>query len=533
MNAPAPAALAKAALRRLAQERLEPTPENYAQAYASEGGQSAAAATADPEQTGAVWVALLERLAKNLPRGGRQWTVARRKDSLQRVLDGSRSDAQRLQQRLSALMLAWETDQAGDPAATGIDDPPLNISVSPVTGDWPPLAQALQSTVQAALAGAVAAPADAAELARQLSELAQALNSDGATAQHVKAITDLCEQAKPLLGQGHRLLLQLSQLCRELTTGLTELCEDDAWTQGQCRQLQEVLGSEMSLRGLRSAAALLGETRQHHRHVQGQRRAARDEIKQLIGHMLAEVAALGQHTGRFEAATLRHAQTIAAADSLPDLAQAVKSLLHDTRQVQSAVALSQQSLLADQARAGELQARVLELEAELRRLSDEVCTDQLTQVANRRGLAQAFDAECARSQSNGNTPLGVGLIDIDNFKKLNDSLGHAAGDVALQNLASAVRQRLRPVDHVARFGGEEFVVLMPGTGLEMSVQALSRLQRSLSEALFLHEGREVFVTFSAGVTAWRSGESLQQALERADQALYDAKRGGKNRTCSL
>jgi len=94
-----------------------------------------------------------------------------------------------------------------------------------------------------------------------------------------------------------------------------------------------------------------------------------------------------------------------------------------------------------------------------------------------------------------------------------------------------VRERLRPVDHLARFGGEEFVVLLPGLAAAEAQQVMTRLQRSLSEALFLHEGREVFVTFSGGVTAWRPGEGLQAALERADAALYEAKRTGKNRTC--
>ncbi|MDP3221848.1 MAG: GGDEF domain-containing protein, partial [Rubrivivax sp.] len=112
------------------------------------------------------------------------------------------------------------------------------------------------------------------------------------------------------------------------------------------------------------------------------------------------------------------------------------------------------------------------------------------------------------------------------------SLGHAAGDQALKALAAGVRERLRPQDHLARFGGEEFVVLLPGSDVEEARQVLTRLQRNLSEALFLHEGREVFVTFSAGVTAWKTGEDLQPALERADQALYEAKRTGKNRTCS-
>jgi diguanylate cyclase len=161
-------------------------------------------------------------------------------------------------------------------------------------------------------------------------------------------------------------------------------------------------------------------------------------------------------------------------------------------------------------------------------------------VANRRGLEQAFAAETARAARSaagadagapGADGLAVALIDIDNFKKLNDRLGHAAGDVALRSLAAAVRARLRPADHLARFGGEEFVLLLPATELDEAQQALTRLQRSLSASLFLHEGEEVFVTFSAGVTAWRAGEVLEAALARADEALYEAKRTGKNRTC--
>ncbi len=544
-----PAALAKGALRRLTQAQSEPTPENYARAYAEEAGQpppsaaaaSAAAASAAPvagiaaeaKAQGAAWAALVERLARNLERGGKQWTAGRRKDSLQRVLDGSRSDAARLLQRLQSLMAAWESDQPSDPTQTGAEDPPAEAPAEGQLGSWPVLAATLEGTVRA---GLPASEPRAAELAAQLATLANHLASDGATPELAAQIDTVCQQARRLFAHRHHLIDELARLCQELGAGITELAEDDSWVRGQCENLQARLGDMadgISVRGVRAASAVLAETRQQQQQVRGERQAAREAIKQLLQDMLREVDELGEHAGRFESATARHAQAISSADSLQSLAGVVKALLDDTRAVQAAVNQSQNRLLTDRARAAELEAKVRELEAELRRLSDEVSTDALTQVANRRGLAQAFDAERSRAERDIGTSAGlaIGLIDIDNFKKLNDSLGHAAGDLALQALAAAVRDRLRPVDHLARFGGEEFVVLLPATPADEAQQALTRLQRSLSQALFLHEGREVFVTFSAGVTAWRHGETLQIALERADEALYEAKRSGKNRTC--
>ena len=524
---------AKAALRRLAQHQLEPTPENYARAYAEESGVPSAPA-ADNRHIGSTWALLVQRLATNLQRGGHLWTAARRRDSLQRVLDGSRSDADRLQQRLQSLMAAWESDQASDPAATGAEDPasqPATLAATPAANDalqWPLLVAALESTLRVALP--LHEPR-VAEIGQQLASLADAVAAEGARPEHVASIAELCQQARRLLGQGHRQVEQLLLLCRELTAGMTELAEEDSWAQGQCMRLQDALSSDLSLRGLRSTALLLAETRHRQQQVHVDRRAARASLKQLLHDMLLGVAEMGAHAGRFQQVTALHAQEIEQADSLEGLACVVKAMLEDTRTVQLAVAQSQERLQAGGTQAAELEARVRQLEGELKRLSDEACTDVLTQVANRRGLAQAFELESARCQREAGSTLAVGLIDIDNFKKLNDTLGHAVGDVALQSLAAAVRERLRPVDHLARFGGEEFVVLMPGAPVEEASQALTRLQRSLSQALFLHEGQEVFVTFSAGVTAWRPGEALPVALERADEGLYEAKRTGKNRTC--
>jgi diguanylate cyclase (GGDEF)-like protein len=124
-----------------------------------------------------------------------------------------------------------------------------------------------------------------------------------------------------------------------------------------------------------------------------------------------------------------------------------------------------------------------------------VSTDQLTQIANRRGLIVSFEMERARAERTGR-PLSIGLIDIDNFKRLNDELGHSAGDEALKSLAGLIRNNLRPTDHVARYGGEEFVVLLPETAVEEGEKVLTRLQRTLTGGLFMHKEQQVFVTFS-------------------------------------
>jgi diguanylate cyclase len=555
-----PAAWAKGALRRLAQAQQEPTPENYARAYAEESGQPLAAvaaapvvvpapASSDSAADGAAWAGLIERLARHLERPGKQWTPARRKDSLQRVLASSRSDAGRLLQRLQGLTTAWETDSPGDPVALGLTDEAAPAAVA--GGDaapsitWPAAAQALHGSVQAGLpAGDPRAAALATALADELAALADAIAAEGdaggATASHLAQLQALCARAQRFFAHRHHLIDELGALCRELAAGLTDLAEDESWAQGQCANLQARLGEATdeaapSVRSVRAATELLADTRARQQQVRSERQAAQAAIKTLIQRMIGGAGELGDQAGRFQQAVSQHAQAIAGADSLESLAGVVQAMLDDSQAVQSAVSATREQLYSDQARAQELEARVRELEGELRRLSDEVATDALTQVANRRGLTLAFDTlvgSGARSLHEGQAPvLAIGLLDIDNFKKLNDTLGHAAGDQALKALAAAVRERLRPVDHIARFGGEEFVVLLPDTPLAEAQQALTRLQRGLSAGLFMHEGKDVLVTFSAGVTAWQPGEPLDAALERADEALYEAKRTGKNRTC--
>jgi diguanylate cyclase len=584
-----PVQVAKAALRRLAMDKIEPTPENYARAYAAEGGQASTAlpeaarpllqrittslvsegsssgddlvralmaghwdeaadilgnAAAQAQGQGQDWADLLQRMALGLERGSKLWTAARKKDSLMRVLGGSRSDARRLRERLRHLLAAWESeteasgvdtvsgvlDAAATSAAPLVDTPAVHSEG--VAPDWVTLVQNLEGTVRAALPdGEVRAD----ELSQALQQLSLQVADAGATPQLVRHAGELCQRARRLLGHRQHLLDELGKLCVELTQGLTELAEDDSWARGQCELLKARLAEGLNVRSVRAASDLLANARKRQGVLRNERNQARDALKELIQGMLTELGEFSEHTGRFHANVGRHAEAIAKAESIGSLADVVREMLHDSSEVQALVSQTQSRLQAEQSRAGEMQLRVRELEGELRRLSDEVSTDALTQVANRRGLAQAFDVERARMNrsrsDNVDSSLAVGLIDIDNFKKLNDTLGHAAGDVALQKLAAQVRDQLRPRDTVARFGGEEFVVLLPDTDPAEAQNVLTRLQRQLTASLFMHDNKEVFVTFSAGVTALREAEPLELALERADEALYEAKRTGKNRTC--
>jgi diguanylate cyclase len=127
------------------------------------------------------------------------------------------------------------------------------------------------------------------------------------------------------------------------------------------------------------------------------------------------------------------------------------------------------------------------------------------------------------------TPLSVALLDIDNFKKLNDAKGHETGDAALAHLATVARECMRPQDTLARYGGEEFVILLPDTPLDKGVEAMTRLQRELTKRFFLAGNEKILITFSAGVAQLATGETGADAIKRADQAMYLAKRAGKNR----
>jgi diguanylate cyclase len=154
--------------------------------------------------------------------------------------------------------------------------------------------------------------------------------------------------------------------------------------------------------------------------------------------------------------------------------------------------------------------------------------DPLTGLPNRAAWSERLDHEVKEWQQHGNTLL-LAMLDLDHFKHINDNYGHLAGDKVLKIIASVLRKRLRGTDFIARFGGEEFVLLMPSTVPAAGLTRLESLRASIEACPFHFKGEPVTVTVSIGMTAFRVGEHSDQVLKRADKALYRAKNAGRNR----
>jgi diguanylate cyclase (GGDEF)-like protein len=158
------------------------------------------------------------------------------------------------------------------------------------------------------------------------------------------------------------------------------------------------------------------------------------------------------------------------------------------------------------------------------RLEREAETDFLTGFFNKRALRNLLVNELERTVRYG-IPLVVIFLDIDNFKSYNDTFGHVAGDVVLQKTADIIKNSIRTVDIVGRYGGEEFVVILPGTKEEGTIAVAERIRKSIEMYPFPHRK----VTASLGIALAKNSDSVDSLLERADQSLYQAKRQGKNR----
>ena len=172
--------------------------------------------------------------------------------------------------------------------------------------------------------------------------------------------------------------------------------------------------------------------------------------------------------------------------------------------------------------------RIRELECDLLHATALLHEDSLTGLLNRRGFQQACTLLSAGAGGHG-AAISCAMIDLDNFKTINDRHGHAAGDRALCHFADVLRMNLRPIDHAARVGGDEFALLLPDATAVDAMDILTRLNVALAARPLLTDAGLHALHFSAGVAQLRPAESVHEQLERADAILLHAKRNGKSK----
>ena len=320
----------------------------------------------------------------------------------------------------------------------------------------------------------------------------------------------------------------LLSMLRLIFENISELSLDDRWLHGQIELLMEASKPPLTLRRLddlerRLKDVILKQSELKHRAV-----AAQDHMKFLLASFMEKLSEMADLTGSAHQRMEDCAKKIEAAKDITDIGPALNEALGATRALAAEAEKSRNELAEMKQKADDAQNEILKLRRELDQVSTAARHDTLTGFLNRKGLDEAIERESSRA-SRQQTSLCVALLDIDDFKKINDIHGHHTGDAALAHLAQVARDAMRPQDTLSRYGGEEFVILMPDTFADGAHTAMTRLQRELTRRFFMSGNNKLLITFSAGVAQLNNDETILQAIERADAGMYQAKRSGKNK----
>jgi diguanylate cyclase len=324
---------------------------------------------------------------------------------------------------------------------------------------------------------------------------------------------------------------ELAKLIRLVAASLADVAGDDKSVRGQISILEKLLSNDLTPAAVHLATSHLQRLVDQQRETRRSLDEAQQTLRLALAKLVEQAGEMAQDTTEYEAKVVALARDVETASDASAIKTVVGELGGLLKEVGASIRQSRDIMARTHVQLTDAERQIAELRQRLADTSERARRDALTGAMNRAGLEQIWQRELDQSSKNGSS-LSLGILDIDNFKKLNDTYGHKTGDDALMHLVGVVKEALRGLDTVARLGGEEFVILLPETGADGAEAVLQRLQRELTKHFFLANNERVLITFSGGVTQVRVGEdSLQSAVARADGALYEAKRSGKNRVC--
>jgi diguanylate cyclase len=364
------------------------------------------------------------------------------------------------------------------------------------------------------------------EMAGQLVRTLRQSSVDVVEAQGL--LSNFSRQVSFVAEEQHEIKDSLLKLLQLIIENIGELSLDDSWLKGQVDGLLAVVAPPLTLRHLDEMERRLRDVMVKQSEAKKRSVVAQAELREMLSAFIGRLANMSDSSAAFQGKIEGSAEKIEHIKKIEDLAPLLKEVLTATREMAEDTAGARDQLKSLQEKVLATEAELVQLHLELDNASALARHDPLTDALNRKGLDEAMEREIA-SMRRKDTPLSVCMLDIDNFKLLNDRLGHDVGDDALKHLVAVTRSCMRSFDTLARYGGEEFVILMPDTPLAQGVDVISRLQRELTKAFFLSGREKVLITFSAGVAQLATDETGVEGMRRADQAMYLAKRAGKNR----
>jgi diguanylate cyclase len=475
-----------------------------------------------------------------------EMTRLQKKESLEHILSVS-ATSDLLFSRLQSLVGSWNKNTLTTPPVL-VEDALL---VSPVASDL-----AVVNPVEKSNKKSLEPPGFPSNLAALQGLLGQFLNNALVTVLHkspdllvevkeisvaleaardVPTLKQLVERFKRISYRAHfvvedevelkAVLLRLVQL---IVDNISELVVEDEWLSGQIKVMQMLLNNPLELRQLDEVERRMKDVIIQQSMLKKNLTEANDRLKLMLAAFVDHLTNFSEVTSSYHGKIEEFSEKISLANNPAEITDLLNEVMHETRLVQVDTARSRDEMSLMKNRVHNAEQEIARLHKELSATSQLIRHDQLTGVLNRKGLDEALQKEINRQQRQG-VPLSLALLDVDNFKSINDMRGHSVGDLALVHLVEVVQKTLRPQDVLARYGGEEFIVLLPGTGVEDAVAAMMRVQRMLTREYFMDKDDKILITFSCGVVAVTDLEAADELIRRADSAMYLAKRSGKNR----